>query len=155
MERRLVAGRDYLAALRKLGFHPDALLWAFRGGVPEPAPFELLIISTWADSIGPKAIYDLLFEAYDASATPKEIDPFIVSLFSHHTKVATDMGDAIRTIQSEAIPADGSQPMLILGMMDYITIPQWIISYRQPRSNRFDDLRRFGAFQTNVTKLAA
>lgn len=154
MERRLKAGREYLIALRKLGFNPDAILWAGVGGAPADGPMELLIVTTWADNIGPKAIYDLLFEAYDASATPKEIDPFVVSLFSPNTQVAVDIDAAVRTIKAEGNQAD-FRPILVLGMMDYFTIPQWILSHRAAKSTRFEDIRRFSAFQNNVAKLAA
>lgn len=153
MERRLKAGREYLTALRKLGFNPDALLWAGVGGVAAEGAMELLIVTTWADNIGPKAIYDLLFEAYDASATPKEVDPFVVSLFSPQTQVAIDLGDAVRTLQAETHRE--MRPIIMLGMMDYYTTPPWIISYRPSKSTRFEDARRFNAFQNNVAKLAA
>lgn len=155
MERRLKAGREYLAALQKLGFHPDALLWATGvGGVAGSDKMELLIVSTWIDNIGPKAVYDVLFEAYDASATPKEIDPFIVSLFSPHTQVAKDLEGAVETVRRNR-SLDDFRPMFVLGMMEYSTIPAWIISYRRSKSTRFEDARRFAAFQNNVAKLAA
>ena len=153
MKRRLKAGREYLVALRKLGFDPDALFWA---GVGPDAngSMELLIVTTWADNIGPKAVYDLLFEAYDASATPREIDPFVVSLFSPNTTVAKDFYNAIQTIDRKIHDKDFT-PMIVLGMLDYYTTSSWIISCRLPKSTRFDDTRRFAAFRNNVAKLAA
>lgn len=158
MQRRLTAGREYLTALRKLGFDPDVMAWAGAGeadpGHEGAGRFELLLVTTWADNIGPKAVYDLLFEAYDASATPKEIDPFIVTLFSPQTRVAADLLGAIRTARSPRLPP-GGQPIMILGMLDYFTTTDWIIVGREPRSTRFEDARRFGAFQRNVQKLAA
>ena len=154
MERRLKAGREYLTALKRLGFNPDALLWAGVGAEAGEGAMELLVVTTWADNIGPKAIYDLLFEAYDASATPKEIDPFIVSLFSPHTQVAIDLNGAMRAIKNNGHKAE-FRPMFILGMMDYYSIPDWIISYRQAKTTKFDDARRFAAFRGNVAKLAA
>lgn len=154
MERKLKAGREYAAALKKLGFNPNALLWAGVGREGPDSRMELLIVTNWIDDVGPKAIYDLLFEAYDASATPKEIDPFIVSLFSPHTQVAADIRGALYTVRTEPLRED-ARPMFILGMMDYFTIPDWIISYRPSKSSHFDDLRRFHAFQNNVAKLAA
>ena len=153
MERRLKAGREYLAALRKLGFNPDAVLWAGVGGIAAEGAMELLIVTTWADNIGSKAVYDLLFEAYDASATPKEIDPFTVSLFSPQTQVAVDLSNAVKTIKSEQNPE--IRPMIVLGMVDYYTIPSWIISYKVSKSTRFEDARKFHAFQRNVANLAA
>ena len=61
MDHRLRAGREYLDALCKLGFVPDVLCWAVAGSAADER-MELLIVTTWADTIGPKAIYDLLFE---------------------------------------------------------------------------------------------
>ncbi|WP_297507324.1 hypothetical protein [uncultured Caulobacter sp.] len=158
MERKLKAGREYAAALKKLGFVPDALVWASPGGEAKPVnpdhQLELLIVSSWVDNVGPKAIYDLLFEAYEFSATPQEVDPFIVSLFSPETQVAKDLWGAIHTLRTEPL-GDDARPMFVLGMLDYATIPDWIISYRTSKSNHFADLRRFHAFQNNVAKLAA
>jgi hypothetical protein len=52
--------------------------------------------------------------------------------------------------------APDGQPMFILGMMDYTTIPQWIVHHRAARrSTQFDDARRFRAFQEKVLALAA
>lgn len=153
MQRRLKAGREYLSALRRLGFNPDALLWAGVGGTKDESVMELLVVTSWADNIGPKAIYDLLFEAYDASATPKEIDPFVVSLFSPHTQIAIDLEGALRAIKRK--PLDSGNPFIALGMLDYFTIPKWIISHRRSQTTRFDDARRFATFQSNVQKLAA
>lgn len=157
MERRLKGGREYLTALKKLGFIPDALLWAGVGDQAADGAMELLIVTSWVDEIGPKAIYDLLFEAYDASATPKDIDPFIVTLFSPETQIAIDLKNAIYTLRSDARakPSKEVRPVLFLGMMDYYTIPSWIIFSRPSKSDHFDILRRFHAFQNNVAKLAA
>jgi hypothetical protein len=153
MERRLAAGREYLQALQRLGFRPDALLWALKGKSAPPADFELLLVSSWADSIGPRRVYDLLFEAYDLSATPKEIDPFIVSLFSPATQVAIDLAGSMHTIRTEM--GMGERPMFVLGMFDYSTIPPWIIHYAPRKVSRFDDARHFQAFSTNIERLAA
>ena len=155
MRRRIAAGKEYLAVLRKLGFYPDALLWAGVGGAKDPeAPMELLIVTTWTDNVGPRPIYDLLFEAYDASATPREIDPFIVSLFSPQTQVAKDLWGGLAAVGSEKKLREGV-PVLVLGMMDYFTTPEWVIFARPSRSSAFDDARRFRAFQANIAKLAA
>jgi hypothetical protein len=153
MQRRLKAGREYLAALRKLGFVPDALLWAGVGKAAGDAEMELLIVTSWVDSVGSRSIYDVLFEAYDASATPKEIDPFVVSLFSPHTQVAADIRGGMEAVEAERFRE--GVPMLVLGMLDYFTIPDWVIQFRRSKTNVFDDARRFRAFQNNVAKLAA
>ncbi len=43
---------------------------------------ELAIVTSLVDYAGPRAVYDLLFQAYDASLLPQEIDPFSVTLYS-------------------------------------------------------------------------
>ena len=154
MQRRLKAGREYFDALKRLGFTPDSLLWARVGGSDADAPMELVIVTGWVDTIGPKAIYDLLFEAYDASATPREIDPFIVSLFSPQTQVAKDVAAAVRTVKARDHEHD-FRPMLVLGMMDYATIPEWILWHQPSRSKLFEDTRHFSAFKNNIERLAA
>jgi hypothetical protein len=45
--------------------------------------------------------------------------------------------------------------MLVMGMMDDMTTPAWVLTYRKPHSTRFDDQRRFAAFQRKVHQLAA
>jgi hypothetical protein len=154
MDRRMKAGREYVSSLRKLGFDPEIAVWVIPNQRPEGSDMELILVTSWADNIGPKAIYDLLFEAYDASATPREIDPFVVTLMSPQTQVAQDLRGGLLTMRHENFgPED--RPMFILGMFDYTTVPQWIVAHRDVKPARFEDLRRFAAFQRNVTSLAA
>lgn len=153
MARRLEAGREYLAALVKLGFSPDAVFWAGVAKDARPDELELIIISTWVDSIGPKAVYDLLFAAYDRSATPKEIDPFNVSLFSPESNLSKAFARAV-----EAIPTglwQNGRPLCFVGQSEYFTIPDWVIFHQNRRKTLFADQRRFGAFRRNITRLAA
>jgi hypothetical protein len=42
----------------------------------------LVIVTSLFDFVGPLRLMRLLFDAYDAAATPKEIDPFILRLHS-------------------------------------------------------------------------
>jgi hypothetical protein len=158
MQRRLKAGRDYLASLRKLGFEPEAAFWALPGSDESEDNYQLIIISSWVHTIGPLAVYDLLFEAYDASATPKEIDPFCVSLFSPKSRIAVDFWNAVRTFEvAKARDADSQSliPMMVLGVFDYCTTSEYILSNRRVTSTRFNDARRFNAFKSNIAKLAA
>lgn len=153
MDRRLQAGRDYLIALRKLGFSPDVLCWARAPGGDES--FQLLLVTTWADSVGAKAIYDLLFEAYDAAATPKEIDPFIVTVFSPKSRLGADLVGMIHAADKMKEHTLEARPILVLGMVEYATMPNWVLACRRPQSTQFEDVRRFSAFQRNVELLAA
>lgn len=152
MEHRLAAGREYLAALQKLGFQPDAAAWATVGA--DRRRFELLIVTSWVDAVGPLPIYDLLFEAFDNRATPAEIDPFNVSLFSPHSYLA----HALEAFMSaEGVPSDHQARSSGQGLEvdDYRLRRDWILFHGRVESLRQDDLRRFAAFKTKVARLAA
>ena len=96
-------------------------------------------------------------KAYDSSATPKEVDPFIVTVFSPKSRLGAELIGMIRQTRIGKGPLSDpdARPMLFLGMMDYATTPQWVIRSREPRSTRFDDKRHFAAFQRNIERLAA
>jgi hypothetical protein len=76
---RYDAGRDYLAALRDLKLEPEALFWAYDKSMGQ---LVLVLVTSLFDFAGPLALTKLLFDAYNAAATPKEIDPFILRLHS-------------------------------------------------------------------------
>lgn len=73
------AGREYLTALRSLGCEPEALFWAKDAVVGNDV---LILVTSLFDYAGPLDLSSLLFKAYNLSATPREIDPFILRLHS-------------------------------------------------------------------------
>ncbi len=77
--KRYDAGLDYLAAVRRLKLEPEALFWAYDKTIEK---IVLVLVTSLFDFAGPLALTTLLFEAYNAAATPKEIDPFILRLHS-------------------------------------------------------------------------
>jgi hypothetical protein len=76
---RYDAGRNYLAALRHLRLEPEALFWAYDKSIGQ---LVLVLVTSLFDFAGPLALTKLLFDAYNAAATPEEIDPFVVRLHS-------------------------------------------------------------------------
>jgi hypothetical protein len=92
----LNGGREFLAALRRLRLEPEGLLWAHTGQSRDindaladkneqselPGEWRLLLITAAVDEGGPLAMNDLLFKAYNKSATPLAISPFVVDVFS-------------------------------------------------------------------------
>lgn len=91
-QARLVAGARYVAALEGLGFAVDAAMWTIAASpVTSDSDLQLLIVSRFVERAGTGAIYDLLFKAYDLAATPKDFDPWIVSLYGPRTLFATEM----------------------------------------------------------------
>jgi hypothetical protein len=85
MDRRPVppeymkAGKDYFDALVALGLIPAFLGWGW--DILEQQ-WLLVLVTSIIDAGGPLALNRLLFRAYNARATPKEISPFIVRVFS-------------------------------------------------------------------------
>ncbi|MGA7786927.1 MAG: hypothetical protein WCA56_02045 [Xanthobacteraceae bacterium] len=75
----LTAGQDYLEALVSLGLIPAFLGWGWEAATQQ---WMLVLITSIVDAGGPLGLNKLLFKAYNAKATPKEISPFIVRIFS-------------------------------------------------------------------------
>jgi hypothetical protein len=75
----LTAGQDYQDALVSLGLIPHFLGW---GWERETKEWQLVLVTSIVDAGGPLALNRLLFRAYNAKATPKEISPFLVRIFS-------------------------------------------------------------------------
>jgi hypothetical protein len=73
------AGQDYLDSLRSLGLIPAYLGW---GWDPTEEQWLLVLVTSIIEAGGPLSLNRLLFRAYNAKATPKEISPFIVRVFS-------------------------------------------------------------------------
>lgn len=75
----LTAGKDYLDALVSLGLNPHFLGWGWEHSSKQ---WLLVLVTYIVEAGGPLALNQLLFRAYNAKATPKEISPFIVRVFS-------------------------------------------------------------------------
>lgn len=73
------AGQDYLDVLVSLGLVPAYLGW---GWEQDASQWVLVLVTSIVDAGGPLALNKLLFRAYNANVTPKEISPFIVRIFS-------------------------------------------------------------------------
>ncbi|HEV7600562.1 MAG TPA: hypothetical protein VGO49_09945 [Bradyrhizobium sp.] len=77
--RYLKAGAVYLESLRALGLNPNFLGWGWDIAAER---WILVLVTSIIDAGGPLALNRLLFRAYNAEATPKDISPFIVRVFS-------------------------------------------------------------------------
>jgi hypothetical protein len=75
----LTAGQDYLDALAALGLTPHFLGWGWERATKQ---WLLVLVTSVVDAGGPLALNRLLFRAFNAKATPKDISPFIVRVFS-------------------------------------------------------------------------
>jgi hypothetical protein len=75
----LTAGQEYFDALVSLGLIPAFLGW---GWDPAAEQWQLVLVTSIVEAGGPFGLNKLLFKAYNAKATPKQISPFIVRIFS-------------------------------------------------------------------------
>ena len=150
--RKWDAGAEYLAALRKLGLEPEVLAWGFCG--PD-SRVELVLVSSWVDNVGPKVLYDLLFAAYDASATPKEIDPFIVSVYSSRSVLGHQLSSMIEHAGQDSRLFNGSGTILVLGGGEVMVPASMVYIARRSHRSKMEELRRFKRFEREVTALAA
>lgn len=157
-EARVAAGKEYLAALSGLGLEPDALCWVYD---PDADETHLAIVTSMAERVGGLSIYKLLFRAYEAAATPREIDPFIVSVYGPKS----DFGVRIRKLLSKmakrglfAVPERTAAEVLftdIGGTGRLVVLGRGVYVAKEGRRSAADDLRRFQRFERRVKALAA
>lgn len=162
---RYDAGGDYLAALRVLKLEPEALFWAYDKGIEQ---FVLVLVTSLFDFAGPLALTQLLFDAYNAAATPKEIDPFIVRLHSpKHTlyravrgHIATrfDQADLKGSALDRATVAGDVTPSIIAAFQvgDLESFGSWVYkSTPKSKVKAVDPERRWTRFERAVHAFAA
>jgi hypothetical protein len=77
--QHMTAGQEYLDALVKLGLTPAYLGWGWDLAANE---WLLVLVTSILEAGGPLKLNQLLFKAYNAKATPQQISPFIVRVFS-------------------------------------------------------------------------
>ena len=160
-ERFLTAGREYGDALINLGLDPHALFWAYDAA---EARHVLVLVTDFFDYKGPLEISKQLFRAYNASVTPKEIDPFTIRLHS----INQPMGEEYRNFAA----SDGKfevwdknmvpKPMSPKARVQEINVgglamkPEWTIRVRPRKARTSVELsRRWSRFLRNVDRVAA
>lgn len=160
-ERFLIAGKEYGEALEKLGLDPHALLWAFD---EVENRFILILVTDFFDVKGPLEISRQLFKAYNASATPQEIDPFTVRVHS----INQPFGDEIHGLAASdgkvniydkfLKPKPGAENIRISSYikdgLEFRT--EWIISAKKSHARKTIELsRRWDRFTKNLDSIAA
>jgi hypothetical protein len=153
---RRSAGSHYLVALRKLGLEPAALFWAYDTVVKS---FVLVLITEFFDYKGPYEISKLLFKAYNAAATPREIDPFIIRLHSpaqssiRNLRIPTHLHPVD---QKTGKPTGEAAEIKHYKLGDLIVSGQWVYKFgRSPKKKSVELGRQWSRFERNVMELAA
>ncbi|MCF6112011.1 hypothetical protein [Mesorhizobium muleiense] len=175
--RFLKAGEDYLEALRSLGLDPEGLLWCIEDGSEEHV---LVLITGFLDQVGPLELSRYLFKAYNASATPREISPFIIRFQSPSHPSSKDIAfrwssrDEIYVRMDKTgshieqvfhVPPGHKMPQGVVSATNMglrfpgsgVTFaPEWIIQMKLARAeNAADRARHWRIFSRNVDRLAA
>ncbi|MBN9983091.1 hypothetical protein [Rhizobium laguerreae] len=179
----LKAGQEYLESLRRLRLNPEGLLWSRvnellpvkvnnggdvteRLGDHATGDWHLVLITSAIDEGGPSALNQLLFKAYDASATPKEISPFIVevmsakSSFVQHLLLALNnpvgpIAIQFKTPEGQTItqPANPSSAQTLIGGLWFDR--KWIYHLTGLRERHADRKRHWREFMQSVNALAS
>ena len=155
------AGADYLAALQKLGLDPECLFWAEDEIVGHPV---LVLVTRQFDRAGPLSLSRLLFKAYNAAATPREINPFVLRLHSPDQPIIGELASIVRlNIRFEFKPDDPSLPAM--EWKDAFRInggglsfqPDWVYKWSIPpkKPSAVVMSKQWRRFTENVDRLAA
>ncbi|TBE20544.1 hypothetical protein [Rhizobium ruizarguesonis] len=179
----LKAGQKYLDSLRRLRLQPQGLLWSrlnklrsvklnSAGNISEmmadspTGDWHLILITSAIDEGGPSALNELLFKAYDASATPQEISPFIVEVMSDKSPFVQHLLSALNnptgptsfsytTEDGRAVtqPIDNDSGQTLIGGMWFDR--KWIYYLTGLRERNADRKRHWREFKQSVNALAA
>jgi hypothetical protein len=179
----LKAGQEYLESLRRLRLNPEGLLWSrvnelspvkFNNGgdVTEglkdlpSGDWHLVLITSVIDEGGPSALNQLLFKAYDASATPKEISPFIVEVMSAKSSFVQRLLFALnnpmgaisiqyKTADGQTItqPSNSDSEQTLVGGLWFDR--KWIYHLTGLRERHADRKRHWREFMQSVNALAS
>jgi len=164
----MVAAKEFSNALSAIGFDMAGVLWAYDN---EDERFVLIVITDVFDAKGPLEISKQLFRAYNASLTPKEIDPFFVRLLSTNHTAAKNFLMVVHSDWKvmhytkdtpEFAVRNNTAKGTVLTLEDYsdseVTIrPEWVVMlkpFHNPRK-KHEINRKWDFFKRNLDRLAA
>lgn len=156
-ERRMQAGREYLDALQRLGLEPDILCWVYDALEGE---MELVIVTSMAERVESLKIYELLFRAYEVSATPREIDPFLVSIYGSNSFYGTSLRNYIAMLAADGVFSSSEQAKRFVATIRNasdlrVVLARGVYASKDTQKSAADDLRAWHRFKQNVEALAA
>ena len=156
------AGRAYLDAVESLGLEPLGLLWAFDRVIDH---FVLVLVVDEYEQAGPLELLKVLFKAYNAEATPRAVDPFIIRLHSPRQPIAVELGRflpfKVEFTTVAPLPAGRSDPVSDMAMMvsagGLEIDSRWVYRFDRSRQrvNTIAAQRRWRRVSANVDRLAA
>lgn len=149
----LEAGREYNASLRALGLRAEMVTWGFDFDIEA---FQLVVVWGGVDKFGPLAVTQLLFDAYNASALPKEIDPFSVIAVGLKNPVATTLNHFRTEKDSKAFQMSGKTPSATGDIDPQLHLErEWIVSMAPKPKSSLEVNKDWRRFSQTVASLAA
>lgn len=167
-ETHMAAAKEFSKSLSDIGFDMDGVFWAYD---KEDERHVLIVVTDVFDAKGPLEISRQIFKAYNASLTPKEIDPFIVRLLSTNQVDARELlgmassdwtvkhykkGTSEFSIRKNI--ANGNTLELEEFTVSDVTIrPEWVVMIKAHHKVRktHEINRKWDFFKRNLDKLAA
>lgn len=157
----LTAGQEYLDALVRLELVPNFLGWGWDFAVQQ---WNLVLVTSILDAGGPLGLNRLLFQAYNAGATPKKISPFIVRIFSpaiipQDFWVLGQKNLSVTKVQDrldwQPVKIENAQKIFMGLQLEMRNSYQTLLPQPQ-KARKFHDRRRdWERFRSNIEKLAA
>ena len=168
-ETHMIAAREFTDSLSNIGFDMDGVFWAYD---KEDERHVLIVVTDVFDAKGPLEISRQIFKSYNASLTPKEIDPFIVRLLSTNQTAARELlnvasSDWKVTLYGQDCPkvgilegATGKLPNVKFRgySLSGVTIrSEWVVMVKPRHKIRKNTEinRKWNFFKRNLDKLAA
>lgn len=148
----LDAGADYLSSLDRLGLKVDALMWAydFNNKI-----FLLWLVWAGVERYGPLEIQQRLFAAYNASALPKAVDPFIVHVMDPRSSLVK----SVRATYDD--PASDAMQVGVKFREDSEVSPtfeiqkKWIYRFNKKRQTSLEQSKNWKRFDQKILQLAS
>jgi hypothetical protein len=156
-QRQIDAGFEFDKTLTELGLDANGVLWAFDRDLDHHV---LVVITDFFDFKGPLEISKALFAAYNAAILPKEIDPFIVQLYSTRQPFARNLldfaGNRADYVDEETGEKKPLDDLIELGVGSLAFKQNWVIKRLIKSDRKSAELsRRWKRFEANVEKIAA
>jgi hypothetical protein len=150
------SGQDYLSAIKKLGLHPIFFGW---GREISTQQWLLGMVTSIIDAGGPLELNRLLFKAYNAEVTPKEVSPFIIRVYSPEIAPQTfrTLAGKNLTVLDENLRDKISVTDMIFTFLDveYQMINAYKIRVGNFNQKQDSKIIAWKRFKNNVEKLAA
>jgi hypothetical protein len=159
---QLAAGRDFIMSLDKLGLHSSLGLWAYSEASEN---LVLILVTDFFDYRGPLEIYERMFKAYNATALPHSIDPFIVQFCSPRQILGTRLTEfgKLKIVFSNSETKTSTTDAAV-ALDDLKTHTSWILTndfdpslqmMKRKKTKTVEIARKWTRFAENVDKLAA